>query len=149
MLLIVFSPLQCFHKTEDVLNAWCGWFGRKCWVLEVDKHRAKGMEQSWEGRWRRVRVQGDRCSELEMPRRREFLEIHRNLREGIEFPIGCSVGSEDNFTYISKLRVASADNCLHVEYPWMSYLPSSAALNISEMHAIHSTCSEFRVHKMP
>lgn len=83
-----------------------------------------------------------------MFRRREFLEIYRNFREGIEFFIGCLVGSEDNFIYILKFRVVLVDNCLYVEYFWMLYLFFFVVLNIFEMYVIYFICSEFRVYKM-
>jgi hypothetical protein len=44
-----------------------------------------------------------------------------NLEEEVEveFPIHCSAG--DSFTHSAKLRVKSADNCLHIQCLWVTF----------------------------
>lgn len=57
-------------------------------------------------------------------------------------------GHLENFTHISKLRAASDDNCLHMEYYQMTHLLSLAVLNVYEMYVIHSNYNKFKVYKL-
>lgn len=53
MLLIIFSPPQCFCKLWHFVWLIWGKSKKKCWVLELDKPRTEGMEQKneIEGEW--------------------------------------------------------------------------------------------------